>query len=159
MSQIPKWDHRGLNLASEVALWSKDPSTEVGAVIMDSHHRPVSWGFNGLPSGIADSPERLNNRQTKYALTIHAELNAILFAERSRLVGATIFVYPIPPCASCATAIVQNKLARVVSLTPGPAILDRWGESLRLAKEIFDEAGIGLDLFEMRDFHGLGAAA
>jgi dCMP deaminase len=122
---------------------------------MTPDNRPVSWGYNGPPASIQDTPERLNDRRIKYALTIHAELNAIPFAERSQLIGASIFVYPLPPCSNCAAAIVQNRLARVVSIAPGPGILDRWGESLALANEIFTEAGVRLELYEMRDFHGL----
>ena len=49
-----KWDMRFLELAALVATWSKDPSTQVGAVIVDSAKRIVSVGFNGAPRGVQE---------------------------------------------------------------------------------------------------------
>tara|TARA_R110000787_G_scaffold186397_1_gene297914 strand:- start:2897 stop:3064 length:168 start_codon:yes stop_codon:yes gene_type:complete len=44
-----KWDQRFMELAAFIAQWSKDPSTKVGAVIVDPRNkRIVSTGFNGL---------------------------------------------------------------------------------------------------------------
>ena len=44
-----KWDDRFIELANFVASWSKDPSTQVGAVIANSNtKRVVSMGFNGF---------------------------------------------------------------------------------------------------------------
>lgn len=45
------WDEYFLNIAKTVAERSKDPSTKVGAVIIDKHRRPVSFGYNGLIQG------------------------------------------------------------------------------------------------------------
>jgi dCMP deaminase len=69
-----------LGMAVHVAKLSKDPSTKVGAVILDSKRRIVSGGYNGFPRGVEDSDERLNNRETKLRMTIHAERNALSFA-------------------------------------------------------------------------------
>jgi len=38
-----------MDLARLVASWSKDQSTQVGAVIVDQDKRIVSTGFNGFP--------------------------------------------------------------------------------------------------------------
>ena len=68
-----KWQRRFFDLARLVATWSKDPSSQVGAVIVDDKKRIVSVGFNGLPMGVEDTDERLNVRELKYELIVHAE--------------------------------------------------------------------------------------
>ncbi len=75
------WDARFLELARLVSTWSKDPSTQVGAVITRGKF-VVSLGFNGHPKGVTDSPGRLENREVKYRTIIHAEINAILTAKQ-----------------------------------------------------------------------------
>ena len=74
-----KWDVRFLKLAHEVASWSKDPSTKVGCVLVKGK-KVVSVGYNGLPMGIEDSIERLTDRELKYEMTVHAEVNAVTTA-------------------------------------------------------------------------------
>lgn len=95
---MSKWDRRMLGLVNLVATWSKDPSTGVGAVIVDSKNRIVSVGFNGFPRAVCDSDEALFDRDEKLRRTIHAEENALLFAGRS-VEGCTIYVTH-PPCAA-----------------------------------------------------------
>src|SRR5690348_15713400 len=109
---MDKWDALGLRLAWEVSQQSKDPSSRVGSYISDYMHRPVSFGFNGFPRGIRDD-DRLLDRDTKYKMVVHAEMNAILNATRD-LFGCTIYVYPYCPCAPCASAIIQTGMKRVV---------------------------------------------
>ena len=92
MSNLDKWDERYLSLAAEVATWSKDPSTQVGAVTVGSKKEVLSQGFNGFPRGIHDTDERYNDRETKYKFVVHAEMNAIYNATYSgaSLDGATL---------------------------------------------------------------------
>ena len=74
---LDKWDQRFMDLANFVAAWSKDPSTQVGAVIANPHtKRVVSMGYNGFPSGVGDHDHRLENREIKYEMIVHAETNA-----------------------------------------------------------------------------------
>ena len=96
-----KWDQRYLALAKEVSTWSKDPSTQVGAVTVGSKKEVLSQGFNGFPRGINDSDERYNNRDIKYKLVVHAEMNASYNATYSgtSLDGATLYVYGLPICS------------------------------------------------------------
>ena len=143
MSQ--KWDKRFLRLAAEIACWSKDSSTKVGAVIVDPQRRIVSTGYNGLPAGVDDDPAMLADRDTKLSLTLHAEHNAILFAQRS-LADCTLYVWPMPPCAHCAAQIAQVGIARVVSGRPTPEQAERWGESFRLAQWVFGQRGIACEV-------------
>lgn len=132
-----KWDTRFLLLAKTVSTWSKDPSTRVGAVVVDRDHRIVSIGFNGFARGVKDD-ERLNDRATKYEMTVHAEINAILFA-KTDLRDCTIYVWPLPPCGRCASVIIQSGISRVVA----PVLTEiRWIESCLLGQRLLEEAGV-----------------
>jgi dCMP deaminase len=132
------WAGRFLDLAAHVATWSKDPSTQVGAVIVRPDKTIASIGFNGFPRGVIDSAHRLDHRETKYALTVHAELNAILAAHEN-VSGCTLYVVPLHPCSNCAGAIVQAGIRKVVTRrTDNP----RWEDSVLRASTVFDEAGV-----------------
>ena len=65
---MTKWDVRFLELAKHISLWSKDPSTQVGCVVVGPDREIRSTGFNGLPRGLEDTEERLNNREIKYPM-------------------------------------------------------------------------------------------
>ena len=146
-SSKKKWDLRFLGLAEHVAQWSKDPSTKTGAVIVDEDHRVISVGFNGHAKNIVDTDERLYNRDLKYKLIIHAERNALLFAERS-LKGCTLYVYPFAPCLACASMVIQSGIKRVVSPVIPPHLVERWGEELKMSTEIFMEAGVRVNVYD-----------
>lgn len=139
------WDQRFLDLAAHVAGWSKDPSTKCGAVIVDPERRVVSTGYNGFPRGIEDNLKLLANRDTKLRLTIHAEQNALLFANRP-VEGCTLYVHPMPPCAQCAAKIIQAGIRRVVAPDGTAEQYDRWGKDWDLADWAFRQAGVRLDL-------------
>lgn len=128
------WDERYVRLSEEVASWSRDPSTKVGAVIVDGHGRPVSFGYNGFPRGADDS--LMANREEKYRRVIHAEMNAILAAGKD-LSGCTIFVSH-NPCLGCLGAMRQSFITRIVCRTPTPEFASRWNpeESISYAKEL-----------------------
>jgi dCMP deaminase len=132
-----KWTARFINLAAHVAGWSKDPSSQVGAVIVRPDRSIASVGFNGFPRGVEDSRERISDRDTKLLYTIHAEMNAIL-AAKEPLTGHSIFVYPYQPCAHCAAAIVQAGIKEVYC--PADTV-PRWEESFEAARTMFHEAG------------------
>jgi len=136
---LSNWDSRFLELARLVSTWSKDPSTQVGAVITRDKF-VVSLGFNGHPKGVADTLDRLENREVKYRTIIHAEINAILTAKQD-LEGCTIYLWPFMPCSQCGAAIVQAGIKRVVA---PPSDNDRWAESFRFTTEMFSEAGVDL---------------
>jgi len=141
MSAHSEWDARFLRMAREIATWSKDPSTKVGAVIADPKNRIVSLGYNGLPRSVADTAHRLTDRRLKYKIMVHAEENAVLFAGRP-LQFCSIYVWPFAACAHCASLIIQVGINRVV--TPGcpQDKLERWGEDMAIAEEMYKEADI-----------------
>lgn len=132
------WDNRFLKLAQHIAQWSKDPSTKVGAVIVRPNRTIASVGYNGFPRGVNDD-ERLNDRPYKYAMTVHAEANAILSANE-RLDGCTLYVTPLSPCSSCASIIIQSGIKRVVAYMPHQP--EHWADSFAIARTMLDEAGI-----------------
>lgn len=139
MRDRAKWDLRYMRVATnEVATWSKDPDKKVGCVIVSPDTRSVTMGFNGLPVGVADTPERLGDKETKNRLVAHAELNAILNARRD-LSGWTLYVTS-PPCTGCAIAIIQAGIARVVC--PLIDIDSHWAVNQQMAKMILEEAGV-----------------
>ena len=133
-----KWDKRFLDLAKLCGSWSKDPSTQVGAVIVDGNNRIVSIGFNGFPQGVEDSEERLVDRETKYDIIVHAEANALMFANKS-VEGCTLYTWPFQPCSRCAGLIIQSGISRVVSIVRRD---ERWQKNFKLASKLFEEAGI-----------------
>lgn len=141
------WDKKFLDQAKLNASWSKDPSTGVGSVIVGPDNHPASQGFNGFPAKIPDNPEWLNDRDMKYKVTIHAELNAILSAKVD-LSGHTIYVYPFMPCSSCALAIIQKNITRVVTIKPSEDKLARWKESFEFAQMLFDKAGVEVVVYD-----------
>jgi len=139
---IEKWDRRFMDMAKLVGSWSKDPSTKVGAVVVDSDNRVISVGYNGFAKGVDDSNERYEMREFKYAAVIHAEENAILFANQN-LDGCTIYVL-FPPCSNCAAKIAQCGIKRVVTLQPTEEQLKRWGDSFNIATIILKETNVEL---------------
>ena len=136
-----KWDHRFLELADCIATWSKDPSRGVGCVIASPENRICSTGFNGLPSGIEDLPERLT-RPAKYDLICHAELNAIIHCARHGVSpdGCTLYS-TFFPCIQCTLAIIQAGITRVVSWEFGAGD-EHWAESIEKSRTMLMEAGI-----------------
>jgi len=98
------WDRRFLDLAKHISTWSKDPSTQVGAVAVRDR-RILATGYNGFPRGIEDSFERLADRQQKLLRTVHAEANVVAQASLHgvSLEGASIYIWPFLPCSSCCT--------------------------------------------------------
>jgi len=131
-------------MAKLVSTWSKDPSTKVGAVIVDSDNTVISVGFNGLPRRIQDTDQRLNNRDIKLKMIIHAEINAIITAKRP-LNGTTIYTYPFMSCSQCAGLIIQSGICRHISYKTDN---ERWKDSFDLALEMFDEARVIVNLLE-----------
>jgi dCMP deaminase len=138
---MSSWDTRFSDLATLLSSWSKDPGAKVGAVIVDANKRVVSTGFNGFPRGIKDT---YGDRGEKLRRTIHAEVNAILFAGCD-LTGMTLYSTH-HPCGHCAAVIIQSGITRVVC--PKPEVTDlsaHWLEEMATARVLFNEAGVEND--------------
>lgn len=141
------WLSRFMNLAGQASLWSKDPSKQVGAVVVSPNMKTTILGYNGFPSGIEDTSARLLNKEVKNKLSLHAELNAILNAKQD-LTGWSLFTIE-PPCLHCALVIIQSG----ISLVCMPA-LDKqssWYDQQAEALALFDEANISYILMEVKN--------
>lgn len=138
---LSHWDKRFLRIAEEVCLWSKDPGTKVGCVLVNDR-RILSTGYNGFPHLVEDSIERYLDREYKLSVTVHAEKNAILNAAKNgtKVDGSTLYV-TFPPCSQCASAVIQAGVAKVVC--PNPALApERWRSNFLAANDLFYEAGV-----------------
>ena len=138
-----KWDDRFLHLAQHISLWSKDPSTQTGGVIVRPDHSIASVGFNGFPRQIEDKPELLENREEKYKRVVHSEMNAILNAW-APVSGYTLYNWPGQSCSRCAVHVIQAGIIRVVSPSTmtNKSFSDRWADERKLAEELYYEAGV-----------------
>lgn len=145
-----KWDDFYLGMAAYVATASKDPSTQVGAVIVRPNNTLASVGYNGFPRGMNDDPELYANREVKYSRIVHAEMNAILNANGS-VDGCTLYTSALPPCDRCAVFVVQAGITRVVYEQPSDGVLERWADSIAKTADIFREAGIAMRALALKD--------
>jgi len=136
-----KWHIRFLRLAKEVSTWSKDPSTVVGCVLVKDR-RVVSTGYNGFPKNLSDSFDRLINREQKYEMTVHAEVNAVTTAALHGVSTENCTAYvTFSPCSRCA-AVLINAGITAVYVSGGSIIPDRWLDNFILASKMLAEAGV-----------------
>lgn len=140
------WDRHFCEMTSFVASKSKDPSTKVGCVVTYPDHGICSTGFNGFPRGIDDTPERLHERKMKYALTVHAEMNAICnAAKHGHKTDGCIMYLPWFSCSNCAKHVVQCGIKTVVfdkEYIMAEDLVERWKEELLLASQVYREADV-----------------
>ena len=140
-----KWHRRFLELAKHISTWSKDPSTKVGAVLVDDQNHVVATGYNGFPAGCNDDPNIYADRAAKYKRVVHAEVNAILIAgHRAR--GCKLYTYPsfANPniCCECCKVAIQQGIRAVVGYEAANGIRKDWEESLTAARIMLCEAGV-----------------
>ena len=141
------WDEYFMGVAKLSGMRSKDPSTQVGACIVDPQNIILSTGYNGFPYGCSDDEYPWARKgelcDTKYPFVVHAELNAILNAQGRSLRGARIYV-ALFPCNECAKAIIQSGISEVVYLS------DKYAdtETTLASKKMLGSAGVKLRRFE-----------
>lgn len=113
------WDETFISLAKLIALRSKDPSTQVGAVIVDQDNKILSLGYNGAPNGFDDKifpwKKQGSALETKFPFVCHGELNAIAnySGDRKRLDNSKIYV-TLFPCNECCKIIIQSGIKEVI---------------------------------------------
>ena len=146
-----KWDRYFLRMALEASSISRDPNTRVGCILVGPDREIRGSGFNGLPRGIADTAERLNDRDAKLRIIVHAERNALLAAARVGVPtkGCRLYVactddsretWGGPPCVGCSIEIIQAGIVEVVSYpTKG---WSKWKDELDQGKALLFEAGL-----------------
>ena len=134
------WDEYFMGIALLSSMRSKDPSTQVGACIVDGDKRIRSMGYNGMPRCCSDEEYpwgRGEGLDSKYLYVCHAELNAILNSNNGSVRGCTCYT-TLFPCNECAKALIQAGVAEVVYMS------DKYAESdsVRASKRMFDSAGV-----------------
>lgn len=134
------WDEYFMGIAMLSAMRSKDPSTQVGACIVNDDKRIMSMGYNGMPRCCSDDEYPWDRDgeglDSKYLYVCHAEFNAILNCERN-VRDCTVYV-TLFPCNECAKAIVQSGIKEIVYMEDKYADSD----SVKASKRMFDTAGV-----------------
>ncbi|WP_455539942.1 deoxycytidylate deaminase [Terrisporobacter sp.] len=135
------WDDYFMGISLLSGMRSKDPSTQVGACIVDKDNRIVSIGYNGFVNGCSDEDfpwEREGEfLETKYPYVVHAEQNAILNARGKSLEGCSIYVN-LFPCHDCARNIIQSGIKKVYYIDDKYAHTD----STKASKYMFEKAKV-----------------
>lgn len=145
------WNDYFFDLCDTISRKSKDPSTKVGAVIVNSGNSIISTGYNGLPIGVDDGVEARYARPEKYTWTCHAEENAIAFAARNGIStnGATLYCNRLPCCARCTRLALQAGIRRFVILSDVPQeTIDRWRTENEIAIAMVNESGASLEIHQ-----------
>lgn len=147
MSSIIDYKQYFMGVAILASKRSKDPSTQVGAVIVTPDNRIIATGWNGMPKTktgcnndllfpwAKDSDDATKN---KYAYVVHAEPNAIFHASES--VKGCIMYLTWFPCSECAKSIVQSGISKLVYLKENAT--DRYRVSMECAKIMFSNSGV-----------------
>jgi len=142
-----KWDRRFLKMAKLVSTWSKDPSTQTGAVFVRPDRSVISVGYNGFAAGVEDTDERYQDRSIKYEMVIHCEENALISAQGS-VAGSCLYTHPFMSCSRCAAKMIQAGVERCVAPEPSKDAMSRWADAFKMATDQFDEAGVELVLYK-----------
>ena len=140
---ITKWDVRFMRIADmEVAQWSKDRSSRVGAVIVKDR-RIISTGYNGMARGLDDDVEERHERPEKYEWMLHAEPNCIINAAREGVctLGADMYLNWYP-CNICAGYVVQAGISRIFCDQEPEWEHAQWGKKFKDAKHILERGGV-----------------
>ena len=135
------WDEYFMGIALWSAKRSKDPSTQVGACIVNQYNKIVGIGYNGFPIGLDDDSlpwdkSSANINETKYPYVVHAEANAILNSTKD-LHGARIYV-ALFPCNECTKLIIQSGIKEILYLS------DKYKDTdpVKASKKMIDMAGV-----------------
>jgi dCMP deaminase len=142
------WDEYFMGIALFTSLRSKDPSSKVGAVIVNHKNRIIGTGYNGFIAGIDESRFSWEREgewlRTKYPYVVHAEANAILNSTTSQMEDCRIYS-TLYPCNECAKKIAQKEIKEVVYLSDKHREQDFHQASIN----IFEATGIVTRKLEM----------
>jgi dCMP deaminase len=142
---VPSWDEYYMGLVFFIACRSKDPSTQVGAIIVDFNHRPLGMGYNGAPAAIPD--DKINwSRPHKYVYIEHAEPNAIRHAMKGigSVEGCVLYCTNMP-CNDCMRKVVIEKFSRVVYGCQSAKMMPQ--DVINTSKNMAELGGVKLESF------------
>lgn len=152
-----RWYTYFFEIARAVAKQSKDPSTKVGAVVVDKDRRIIATGYNGFPKGCDDNPELYADRNYKLKHVCHAEANCVCQAASSgQSFRDSIIFITLRPCVECAKLIIQSGIKEVHFLcnrfaeeqreeklkSQGAMDLDDWRVNKQLSIDMLKSSGI-----------------
>lgn len=131
----------------QASLFSKDPHTKVGALLLAPHSLQVlSMGYNGMPRSVDETVACRWERPIKYKYVEHAERNALYNACRHGTpVNGSIAIITMFPCCDCARALIQSGVKCIVTSKPDydhPV----WGADFAVSSEMFSEVGMSVML-------------
>lgn len=132
------WIQYFLKIAQLVATRSKDNSTQVGCVIVDTRKTQIATGYNGLVMGL---PQEKMTREEKLLRTLHAEENAILFSDRARLRNATLYCTS-PLCSRCMRMSLQVGITTIIVVSASDEFAGRWKDDCEQAEIMAAKKGI-----------------
>jgi dCMP deaminase len=145
------WKEYFRGIAHQVKLKSKDRYTQIGAVVVGSDNQIVSTGYNSFPRGIDDSVDERQERPEKYYWFEHAERNSLYNAALIGVStkGCTMYLTCGIPCSDCARGIINSGISKIVCERVGGATGNLWDEHAKRSIEMFNEAGVKIDYYEM----------
>ncbi|XP_018329939.1 deoxycytidylate deaminase [Agrilus planipennis] len=136
------WDEYFMATAILAAKRSKDPSTQVGACIVNDKKQIVGVGYNGMPRGCSDDEfpwgkGNADELKNKYYYVCHAEMNAILNKNSAGVENCRMYV-ALFPCNECAKFIIQSGIREIVYMSDKDHDKNRTIAS----KRMLDAAGV-----------------
>jgi dCMP deaminase len=145
------WKEYFRGIAHQVKLKSKDRYTQIGAVVVGSDNQIVSTGYNSFPRGIDDSIDERQERPEKYYRFEHAERNSLYNAALIGVStkGCTMYLTCGIPCSDCARGIINSGIKKIVCERVGGAVGNLWDEHAKRSIEMFNEAGVKIEYYEM----------
>jgi dCMP deaminase len=145
------WKEYFRGIAHQVKLKSKDRYTQIGAVVVGSDNQIVSTGYNSFPRGIDDSVDERQERPEKYYWFEHAERNSLYNAALIGVStkGCTMYLTCGIPCSDCARGIINSGISKIVCERIGGAVGNLWDEHAKRSIEMFNEAGVKIEYYEM----------
>ena len=150
MEKRESWDEYFLRHVYLAASRSKDPRTQIGAVVVRDNVI-ISEGYNGFPRGVIDNPEHYLDRQIKLAKTVHAEMNSVLNCARIGVSSLNAIIYTNgTPCENCAKSIIQAGIKEVIVHKEWEHLFlnnpnsHNWIKSVELSRTMFNEARVSV---------------
>lgn len=140
MPSQDQWDNTFLNMAVQVSLLSKDPSTKVGSILVTPDNKQISFGYNGFVAGIKETDEMWNDRSLKILHVLHSEENNLLNCNFNTF-GCTIYLTH-QPCIKCIIKLAQAKIRRIVYINKYEKMgyMDIWNEYAKLFEEVIQKS-------------------
>lgn len=147
-----EWALRFKEVAEVIKGWSKDQSTQIGAVIADKDNTILSTGYNSFPRGIIDTIDERQERPEKYFWMEHAERNALYNLARTGACskGATMYLTCDIPCADCSRGIINSGITRIWVVKTNMDPSKPWLESSIRSLAMFKEAGVDVVYYQIK---------